>query len=161
MTKAITLSLAAIMFATPVFAFEPIISLEGQHQTIERDGGTDVLLATREQTDGQMGVIILPSKAGQGPGPAIVQALGSETWYVLDGTFEFHVGDKIFNGGSGTFISVDAGQPHGYIAKSDGHILVVYTPGGYEHFFEDWAKKGLSPGPELGQLENSYGVTRP
>lgn len=147
--------------SAPAFAFEPIISLGGQHQLLTRDGGTDQLLATKEQTDGKFGVIILPSTVGQGPGPAIVQANGAEAWYVLDGTFEFHVGDKVFDGGPGTFIAVDSGQSHGYIAKTDGHILITFTPGGYEHFFMDWAKMGLKVGPEVGKLEEKYGVTRP
>ena len=82
-------------------------------------------------------------------------------WYVLDGTFEFHLGDKAFDAGPGTFMRVDAGQPNGYTTKADGHILLVYIPGGYEHFFMDWAKLGLKPGPDLAKLENSYGVTRP
>jgi hypothetical protein len=33
--------------------------------------------------------------------------------------------------------------------------------GGYEHFFMDWEKQGLSPDPALGLLENEYGLTRP
>lgn len=103
----------------------------------------------------------LGSKAGDCPGPAIVHANEAEAWYVLDGTFEFHVGDQVFEGGPGTFIAVDAGQPHGYITKTDGRILVMYSPGGCEQFFVDWAAQGLVPGPELGALEQSYGVTRP
>ena len=30
-----------------------------------------------------------------------------------------------------------------------------------EQFFMEWDKQGLQPGPELGKLEESYGVTRP
>jgi mannose-6-phosphate isomerase-like protein (cupin superfamily) len=147
--------------ASSAFAFEPIVSLGGEHRLLQCDGGTDEPLATREETDGQLGVIILPSQPGQGPGPAIIQHFGAESWYVLEGTFEFHVGGKSFDGGPGTFVAVDAGQPKGFIAKSAGRILVIYTPGGYEHFFMDWAKLGLKPGPQLGALENQYGVTRP
>jgi len=95
------LSLAAFLSPTSAFAFEPIIALEGHSRTIERDGGTDILLATREETDGRMWVIILPNVVGNGPGPAIVQSRGAESWYVLDGSFEFHVGDKTFDGGPG------------------------------------------------------------
>ena len=147
--------------STSALAFEPIISLGGQHTIIHPNGDTDEVLATREQTDGQLGVITLYSKAGAGPGPAIVQANGAEIWYALEGTFEFHVGDKVIEGGPGTFIAVDAGQSHGYIAKTDAKLLVIYSPGGYEHFFMDWEKQGLKPGPDLGKLENQYGVTRP
>ncbi len=142
-------------------AFEPIISLGGEHRTIHPDGDTDEVLATQEQTDGMLGILTLASMAGDGPGPAIVHAYRAEFWYVLDGTYEFHVGNKVIEGGPGTFVAVDAGQPHGFIAKTAGKLLVTFLPGGYEHFFIDWDAKNLTPGPELGALENSYGVTRP
>ncbi|MET3896549.1 mannose-6-phosphate isomerase-like protein (cupin superfamily) [Devosia sp. UYZn731] len=142
-------------------AFEPIISIGGQHKLIHPEGATDEIIATQEQTDGLLGILTLGSAAGAGPGPAIIHASRAEFWYVLEGTYEFHVGDKIFDGGPGTFLGVDAGQSHGYIAKTAGKLLVTYLPGGYEHFFIDWEKQGLVAGPELGALENTYGVTRP
>ena len=150
-----------LTFGTQVSAFEPVISMAGEHVTIHPAGAVDEILATREQTGGQFSVLTLASKAGDGPGPAIVHANEAEAWYVLVGTFEFHVGDQVFEGGPGTFVAVDAGQPHGYIGKTDGTLLVFFTPGGYEHFFMDWETQGLVPGPELGALEQTYGVTRP
>ena len=152
---------SALLMTTAAVAYEPIISLPGEHLLIHPAGVTDEVLATREQTDGEFGMIILGGPAGSGPGPSITHHRGSETWYVLEGTYEFHVRDKTFEGGPGTFISVDVGTPHGFIAKTDGKLLVTFQPGGYEHFFMDWDKLGLQPGPELGKLEESYGLTRP
>lgn len=43
----------------------------------------------------------------------------------------------------------------------EGHIPSIFAPGGYEQFFVDWDRLGLKPGPDLGKLENKYGVTRP
>jgi hypothetical protein len=41
-------------------------------------------------------------------------------------------------------------------------LLVTFSPAGYEKFFQEWANTpGLMPGPDLGVLENKYGVTRP
>lgn len=143
-------------------AFEPIISIGGEHDLIHPDGTTDEMLATQEQTDGLLGIItITGDKEGFGPGPAITHASRAEFWYVLDGTYEFHVGDQMVEGGPGTFIGVDAGQPHGFVAKTPGKLLVTYMPGGYEHFFVEWARQGLKRGPDLGPLEQSFGVTRP
>lgn len=153
---------AVAMTASAAIAFEPIISAADGHVAIHPNGVTDYVLATKEQTGGQFGAIILgDTKAGGGPGPAIVHANETELWYVLEGTFEFHVGPKVFDGGPGTFVAVDAGQPHGYITKSAGQVLTIFLPGGYEHFFMDWEKQKLVPGPDLGKLEQSYGVTRP
>jgi quercetin dioxygenase-like cupin family protein len=147
--------------STSALAFEPIISLPGAAREIHPDGVTDAVLATKEQTDGQLGMVILGSPPGTGPGPAIIDNKAADYFYVLDGTFEFHIGDKVFDGGPGTLVASDKGTSHGYIAKTEGHMLVIFAPGGYEHFFMDWDKQGLKPGPDLGKLENQYGVTRP
>jgi quercetin dioxygenase-like cupin family protein len=119
------------------------------------------VLATREQTDGQFGIVMLLNKAGEGPGPAITHSLEAESWYVVEGNYEFHIGDRVFEGGPGTFVSVDAGQPHGHIAKTDGKLLVLFQPGGYENFFMEWNETQVPKGPEAGKLEEKYGVTRP
>lgn len=154
--------LAACSGIHGVQAFEPIISIGGEHPVIHPDGTTDEILATQEQTDGLLGIITIASdKEGFGPGPAIVHGSRAEFWYVLEGTYEFHIGDKTVEGGPGTFIGVDAGQPHGFVAKSPGKLLVTYLPGGYEHFFMEWDRQGLKRGPELGPLEESFGATRP
>jgi mannose-6-phosphate isomerase-like protein (cupin superfamily) len=164
MTRSQLSTVALILFGVtaPAYAFEPFISPADQHATIQIGGDTHQVLATREQTDGQLGIIILTDVAGGGgPGPAIVHSREAEFWYVLEGTYEFHVGDRVFEGGPGTFVAADAGQPHGFITRSPGRLLTIFSPGGYEDFFKTWAELGLLRGPELGKLENSYGVTRP
>ncbi|MEO6012861.1 MAG: hypothetical protein ABIQ30_04645 [Devosia sp.] len=71
-------------------AFEPIISLPGEHLQIHPNGALDEILATREQTGGQLGIVILSDPAaGGGPGPAIVHSRQAEFWYVLEGTTNF------------------------------------------------------------------------
>lgn len=143
-------------------AFEPIVSMPGADREIYPNGVTADVLATKEQTDGQFGAIVLRSNGPKdGPGPAIVNSKNAEAWYVLDGVYEFHIGDKVFEGGQGTFVVADKGQAHGFISKTAGSILTIYAPAGYEHFFIDWDKQKLTPGPDLGKLEQSYGVTRP
>lgn len=140
-------------------AFEPFYSIPGQQTMIHPSGAADTVLATQEQTDGQLGVIILH---GDGPGANIVHAARAEYWYILDGTYEITLGDETFEGGPGTFVATPAGTKHNiHLKEGDGHFLTIFSPGGYEHFFMDWEKQGLSPGPELGALENQYGLTRP
>jgi mannose-6-phosphate isomerase-like protein (cupin superfamily) len=161
--SAVALALTALLpsTATPASAFEPIVSIGGQHAVIHPGGGLQEVLATKEQTDGKFGATTTTDPAGGGPGASIVHANEAEMWYVLEGTFEFHVGGKVIEGGPGTFVAVDAGQPHEYVTKTPGELLMFWMPGGFEHFFIDWDKQGLQPGPELGKLEQSYGVTRP
>ena len=148
--------------ASTAYSYEPIVSMAGEHRIVTPMDQPIEILASADQTDGKMGFLIIEGKPGQGPGPAITMTKTSQTLYVLEGTYEFHVGSKVFEGGPGTFLSVDAGQSHGFINKTAGKMLVVFSPGGYEQFFVDWdARDGLVPGPELGGLENKYGVTRP
>jgi mannose-6-phosphate isomerase-like protein (cupin superfamily) len=152
---------AGALAATTVVAnaFEPFYSIGGQHQVIHPSGANDEILAMQEQTDGQLGIVTLD---GDGPGANIVHASRAEYWYVLEGTYEFTLGDKKFEGGPGTFVATPAKTPHNIHLKSGpGRFLVIFSPGGYEHFFMDWEKQKLSPGPELGALENQHGLTRP
>ena len=158
-TASLLLALAA--GSLPALAYEPIVSMQGEHHTVTPAVQSIEILAGAAQTDGELGVIVIEGKAGEGPGPAFTHTKESETWYVLEGTYEFHVGDKAFEGGPGTFISVDAGQVHGFKNKTDGRLLIVFSPGGYEQFFIDWDAQNLERGPALGALENTYGVTRP
>lgn len=162
MLHAMTTSIVVALLASgAAAAYEPIVSMAGEHMRINPPGSAIDVLATREQTDGQFGAVLLLNKAGEGPGPAITHSLGSETWYVVEGTYEFHVGDRVFEGGPGTFVSVDAGQQHGHVAKTVGKLLVLFQPGGYEHFFIEWNETQVPKGPEAGALEEQYGVTRP
>lgn len=151
---------ALVTATTPAFAFDPIISMVGQVPVIHPGGGTMEVLATKEQSGGAFGVITGRDQPGTGPGK-IIQGKNVEMWYVLEGTYEFTFGDKTYEGGPGSFVATDAGQPHEFKAKTPGKLLMIYTPGGFEHFFMDWEKQGLAFGPDLGKLEASYGVTRP
>jgi mannose-6-phosphate isomerase-like protein (cupin superfamily) len=140
-------------------AFEPFYSIAGQQTNIHPSGANDTILATQEQTDGQLGIVILD---GDGPGANIVHASRAEYWFVLEGTYQFTLDDKTFEGGPGTFVATPPGTKHNIALKSGpGRFLTIFSPGGYEHFFMDWEKQGLSPGPALGALENTYGLTRP
>ena len=148
--------------ASPALAFDPIITIGGKAMVIHPGGGTFEVLATKEQSGGEFGVITTSdTEPGNGPG-RIIQGNNVEMWYVLEGTYDFTLGDKTFEGGPGTFVAVDAGQPHEFKGKkTPGKLLMLYTPGGFEHFFMDWEKQGIAFGPDLGKLEASYGVTRP
>jgi mannose-6-phosphate isomerase-like protein (cupin superfamily) len=158
-----TLVLAALLpfSTTQAWAFDPIVSIGGQRPAIHPNGGHQEILATKEQTDGKFGMTTTSDPAGSGPGGTMAHTKEAEMWYVLEGTYEFQVGGKTFEGGPGTFVAVDAGQSHTFLTKTAGTLLMFWMPGGFEQFFVDWDKAGIKPGPELGKLEQTYGVTRP
>ncbi|MEO8242734.1 MAG: cupin domain-containing protein [bacterium] len=144
----------------PALAFDPIVVIGGQAPMIHPGGGAQEVLATKAQTGGVFGIVTTVDPAGSGS-PVVIQNNYVEMWYVLEGTYEFNVAGKIYEGGPGTFVAVDKGQPHQFTTKTPGKMLMIYSPGGFEQFFMDWDKQGLPMGPELGKLEASYGVTHP
>ena len=153
--------LPLLVAAAPAWAFEPIVVIGGQVPALQMGGGAQEVLATKAQTDGMFGVLTTAdTAAGNGPG-MVMQNNYTELWYVLEGTYEFKAGGKTFEGGPGTFVAIDKGQPHSFETKSAGKLLMIYMPGGFEQFFMDWDKQGLTTGAEIGALEASYGVTRP
>lgn len=162
----------ALSLVSPVQAFEPVISLgEGlagvavTETTVHAAGGTfDVVsragkvLATPDLTDGQFSVVTLAGSAGQTIGGDLVPALSAEAWYVLTGTYEFHVGDRVFEGGPGTFVALDAGQMHSYADKTGGTLLAIYAPVADRSAIPGIAKQVIEP--VSGRLQGSYGATQ-
>ena len=60
-----------------------------------------------------------------------------ETFYILEGSLEFILGDQILALREGDFIRVPAGTKHGYenVSGSPVKMLVSFLPGGFEQLF--------------------------
>jgi DNA-binding transcriptional MerR regulator len=103
-------------------------------------------------TDGAMCVFEF---TGSGGGPRHLHYEQDEWIYVIDGQFEFHVGEKQFRLGPGesTFIPRKVAHVWGCVDGKPGRIINVYQPAGkMEEFFRDVsAFKDL---PTLEQLVN-------
>jgi quercetin dioxygenase-like cupin family protein len=66
--------------------------------------------------------------------------LDEEGFFVLEGTYEFQLGDHTITAGPGEFIHVPRPTPHAFrnIGDGPGRVLVVISPGGYhEQYFEE------------------------
>lgn len=85
-----------------------------------------------------------------------------ELFYVLDGQMELRAGDRIADGGPGTFACIPAGVPHAFANRgnSPARMLLVCAPSGHERYFEELAAilaRGGPPDPELiGALRARY-----
>lgn len=119
-TLAVAYFTSAMAFAPPARASDAVVSMGDAPREFHPATASDWLLATSE---GRYDAVVLSDAPGTGPAPSIVNA--ASIFYVLDGVFEFHVGDDVFDGGPGTLVSVNAGQPHGYIQKTAGKVLIV------------------------------------
>jgi len=60
-----------------------------------------------------------------------------ETFYVLEGEFEFVCGDERTTGGPGTTVHLPRDVPHRFknIGTGPGRMLITLTPAGIEDFF--------------------------
>jgi quercetin dioxygenase-like cupin family protein len=59
-----------------------------------------------------------------------------ESFYVLDGTFTFTVGEERHEAGPGTYVLIPRGTSHAMAAgRGGGRLLTLMVPGGLEHMF--------------------------
>ena len=71
-----------------------------------------------------------------------------EIFYVLDGEFRFRVGDTHIEGGTGDLCFAPRHAAHGFrnIGTTDGRLLGIIAPAGYERHFVDI--DGITPNDE-------------
>jgi mannose-6-phosphate isomerase-like protein (cupin superfamily) len=80
--------------------------------------------------------------------------------YVLDGVYEFRVGEAEFSGGPGTTVVVPRGSHHTFVTATGGKILFVSGPAGNEQMFLELARlePGASPA-QSAEVEKRFGTT--
>lgn len=112
------------------------------------------------QSAGEMTVIENVIPPGSGPGLHIHEK-ENESYYVLDGDFEFVCGDDRVSGGAGTFVFAPRGLPHRFknIGAASGRVLVSFTPAGIEAFFTELSgQTQLTPDIML-EIAGRHGIT--
>ena len=83
-----------------------------------------------------VGVVEMTIAPGDEP-PLHVHSRESEWFYVLDGAATFYVGDHVYSGGPGAFISMPQGIPHTFAVDTPtARLILVNAPGGFERMFE-------------------------
>lgn len=109
-------------------------------------GGPTLIKARTETTAGSFAFLenVVPSL--QGP-PLHTHAREDEMWYVLEGHFRFRADAEMLDAPAGSFVFVPRGVAHCFqnIGEGEAKILVMFTPGGMERFFEQHAQ--LPEGP--------------
>lgn len=113
------------------------------------DGGTNVrgpvggrlLFKVRaEDTGGRLTAFDNVIPPGTGP-PVHLHDQQDETWWVLEGQLRFRLADAEHLAPAGSFVWVPRGVAHAF--RNDGDVdarlLVMFTPGGIEPFFDQLA----------------------
>jgi quercetin dioxygenase-like cupin family protein len=91
------------------------------------------------QTGGAYALFEVATRPGAGPPPHIHHR-EDESFYVLEGEYEFLIEGQSISVGAGSLIYVPKGTLHAHrgVGESVGRMLVTQTPGGlYERFFEE------------------------
>ena len=94
---------------------------------------------TSDQTSGAYSLFEVVSQPGGGPSPH-VQHREDESFYVLEGEYEFLVEARTIRADAGSLLYVPKGNLHVYrnVGEGTARMLVSQTPGGlHERFFEE------------------------
>ena len=76
----------------------------------------------------------------------------SDSFYVLEGELEFHVGDEVFRATSGSFVLAPPNVIHHFrnVGDSPARMLNFHTPGGFVQYRRELQKlraHGIEPDP--------------
>jgi len=74
--------------------------------------------------------------------PSHVHACEDETYFVLEGTYEFTIGGKTVLAGPGTTLFAPRGVPHSMkvVGRETARVLTVVSPPGLEAMFEELSR---------------------
>ncbi len=129
----------------------PCIRYGGQEMRVKLDAA---------KSNGELTVIedVIPPDSGP---PLHVHERENESYFVLEGDFEFVCGDDKATGGPGTFVFAPRGVPHRFknVGGTPGRVLFGFTPGGIEAFFAELgARTDLNP-QIMTEIAASHGIT--
>ena len=167
-TAALVVASAAPSLATDYHPpFAPVVALGGQTRLIYPPDFPVELLVTEAESGGQIGMVVFYAKPNEGPGEnALLEYKMTETFYVLEGTFRFFVGDNTYEGGPGTVVVNPPNVPHSFtnIGPAVGKILDIFTPADGTRgtgFFVQWADQNTMTPERLAKINKAYGIDRP
>jgi quercetin dioxygenase-like cupin family protein len=116
---------------------QPIASSPKTGATVHLLGTLITLKASAADTEGHFSLVDTTTAPGQGTPPHI-QRDDSEAFYVLEGEYEFILGETVRKYGPGSFLYVPRGMAHGFrnVGPSPSRMLIINVPGGlHENFF--------------------------
>ena len=107
--------------------------------------GTTVIKVDRPE----LSLLEFEVRPGGGVGPHFHKG-HSDSFYVLAGELEFHVGDEVVRGGVGTYALAPPGVVHYFRNVSDepARALNLHTPGGFAQYrreLEELRAQGIEP----------------
>ncbi|MGE0313362.1 MAG: cupin domain-containing protein [Lautropia sp.] len=143
---------------------EAVIREPGQAQGVVLGGSPMGFLVTGDDTR-HTSMFDWTIPAGFATGMHVHQ-VQEETFYLLDGECEWHVGGKLIRATRGTFVFIPPGVPHDITNVSGGtaRVLMTVSPPGHERYFEalaELASRGARPDAALvGELRARFDTSQ-
>jgi mannose-6-phosphate isomerase-like protein (cupin superfamily) len=111
------------------------------------------ILLSGEQTGGAFAVVEDTAPPGGGPPPHIHQR-EDEGFVVIEGEFEFLLGDRWVRVSSGGSVFGKRGVPHTFrnVGSTTGRLVVTISPAGFEKFFVEVDRMSATAPPSPEQL---------
>ena len=142
-------------------SFHPVLADVGAGRTFAMLGTTMRLIAPAAATGGRYTVLEQVTPPGWGP-PRHIHSREDEIFYILEGTYELHVGEEHRTVSAGASAVLPRNIPHGFrnIASTPGRLLCIIAPGGFEDYFLAVANCSPPPSPaQLLELARPFGLT--
>lgn len=141
--------------------FDPALTDAGAGRTFTMLGTTMRLMTTAAATGGRYTVLEQVTPPGWGP-PRHIHSREDEIFYILEGTYDLHVGDERRTVSAGASAVLPRNVPHGFrnVASMPSRLLCVIAPGGLEEYFLAVARCSPPPSPaQLVELARPFGLT--
>jgi mannose-6-phosphate isomerase-like protein (cupin superfamily) len=108
-----------------------------------------VFKVTGEETCGAIDYFTVQVAPKGGP-PLHVHHIQDEILHILKGRYKIRIGDEIFHCEEGGFAYLPSKIPHTFLNLTEelGEMIVIYTPGGGNKFFEDYGPLARSGSPD-------------
>jgi quercetin dioxygenase-like cupin family protein len=111
---------------------DPVAVASGEGEARWWFDGLAVIKATAADTGGRMTILEITEPANA-EGPWHVHHGEDESFWILDGSATFEVGERTIEARTGDFVFGPRGVPHRYTTGPDGcRLLFIFTPGGFE-----------------------------
>lgn len=119
-----------------------------------------------DETNGRLAVAELTAAPELGPPPHLHRN-SDESFYILEGTFDFSLAGQAFTAGAGAFVHLPKGVVHTHQAGggAPARALVFQSPAGVERFIEEAGTPATDPSvrpapPALPELERVVAIAR-
>ena len=133
-------------------ASEAIVHAEGEGTTV----GGNLIKAARPE----ISLLLLHLPPGGGVDPHFHKR-HSDSFYVLEGEVEFHVGDETARAVTGTYVLAPPEVVHWFrnVSAAPARVLNLHTPGGFAEYrleLEELRSRGIDPGREFFERHDIY-----